>query len=164
MVLKRRYIQTASVEDISGNGAPEVVALVQDNGNGVSSLLVRDSKTSKAVKSIRVFGDGVEPLGLAAVGDPTGDGVSEIAVLGLTDLAGRLRVWVVDVAEGTLGDPTGVFGAGYAAIGINRVEDMNADLIPEIGVTALDKKSNAKIQQVLDGATLDPLKRLVLPN
>lgn len=164
MALKRRYIQTASVADISGNDATEVVTLVQVADNGRTRLEVRDSATSTPVKTIWLFGDTVEPLGLAAVGDQTGDGVAEIAVLGLTESSGYSRVWVVDVAEGAVVLVRTFYTSGYAAMGISRIEDMNADLIPEIGVLAVDQTTNRKILRIRDGMTLDPVKNLILPN
>ena len=163
LVLKRRYIDTASIEDIGGSGAPEAVALFQSRSNKVTRLLVKDGNTRATIKTIKVFGNAIEPLALASVGDQTGDFVSELAVLGVNLNTGKIAVWLVDPVLETVGAPKTYFGSGYAALGITRIEDLDGDTRPEVGVMALDKATNTSVLKVKEALTWGALKTIKFP-
>jgi hypothetical protein len=163
LVLKRRYIDTAAIEDIGGSGAPEAVALFQDRNNKVTSLLIKDGNTRATITAIRVFGKAIEPLGVISVGDQTGDFVSELAVLGVNLNTGNIAVWLVDPSLETVGVPKTYFGANYAALGITRIEDLDGGTRPEIGVMALDKATNTTVLKVKEALTWGALKTIAFP-
>jgi hypothetical protein len=152
LVLTYRYIGTASIEDLGGSVAPEVVALRQNRNTKITSLLIKDGGTKGTIKSVRVFGNTIEPLGLAAIGDQNGDAVSELAVLGAS-ANGAIRVWVVDPDAGTVISSNTFFGSSYSPLGVTRIEDLNGDSRPEVGVTAVNKATNAVILRIKDQAS-----------
>ena len=130
----------------------------QNRNSKVTSLLVMDGSTKATVKSIGVFGNTVEPLGVAAVGDQSGDLVSELAVLGQYRSNGNIGVWVVDADLGSIRSSNIFFGPLLTPLGITRVEDLNGDARPEIGVTVVNKATNATTLRVKDESSWSILK------
>jgi hypothetical protein len=119
-----------------------------------------DGSTKATVKSIGVFGNTVEPLDVAAVGDQSGDLVSELAVLGQYRSNGNIGVWVVDADLVRIrhGSSNIFFGPLLTPLGITRVEDLNGDARPEIGVTVVNKATNATTLRVKDESSWSILK------
>ncbi len=91
-------ISITSINDINGNGSPEIALLVA-NPAGVAQITVWDSATGSFVRNVFTAAVG-SPYGVAVLSDGTDAGDSEeIAVLG--DNAGQRRVQVKDTGNGT---------------------------------------------------------------
>lgn len=163
LVLKRRYIDSASIEDLNASGAPETVALFQNRNNKVSNLIIKDGDTRATLKTIPVFGSAIEPLGVAAVGDQTGDQISELAVLGVRLSDGAIRVWVVDPDAGLVTGSLPFFDSTFSALGVTRVEDLNNDSVPEIGVLGVNRTTNGVILRIKEELTGTTLKTIAFP-
>jgi hypothetical protein len=162
-VLKRRYIDSASIEDLNASAAPETVALFQNRNNKVSNLIIKDGDTRATLKTIPVFGSAIEPLGVAAVGDQTGDQISELAVLGVRLSDGAIRVWVVDPDAGLVTGSLPFFDSTFSALGVTRVEDLNNDSVPEIGVLGVNRTTNGVILRIKEELTGTTLKTIAFP-
>jgi hypothetical protein len=156
-VLKRRYLDAADIEDINTNGSPDAATLFQDRNTQATYVVLKDGGTKRYITSIKVFGKTIEPIGMATIGDQTGDLISEIAVLGIRP-NGSIRVWVVNLVLRTVSVSPSFFGSTWTPIAITRVQDLNSDNVDEIGVLAMKKTTSEVFLQVKEEMTWVTLK------
>jgi hypothetical protein len=151
------------IENINGNSIGETVALFQARNTKATSVLIKDGSTGTNIKTIKVFGATVEPIAMAAIGDQSGDAVSEIGVLGVVRSSGAVRVYIVNPVQATVAAPRTFFNAAYTPIAVTRVADLNANSIAEVGVLAMHKTTSQVVLVVKDGMTGATLKTVNYP-
>ncbi len=147
---------------MNGNGSPESVALFQPLNANPTRLLIRDTDTWTNVKNFLVLNASVEPIALAAIGDSTGDLISELGILGINLNSGAIVVWTVDPV---MEDVSSIqyFNSDYSPLGFSRFEDLNGDGTPDVGVMAVEKATGRTRLKVRDGLTGDVLTTRIFP-
>lgn len=136
----------AGVDDLDGDGAPDVLIGAPGEGGGTlenaGRAYVFGGKTGSLVHTLSAPNPTAnEAFGrtVASVGDVTGDGISELAI-GATGADRTGRVYLFDGRTGTVRrtyrSPAamagGLFGRSLAGIG-----DVNGDSIPDLAVGAI---------------------------
>ncbi len=160
--LTRRYIDTASVEDMNGNGSSEEVALFQPLNVDQTRLLFKDGDNWATIKNFAVLYASVEPIALAAIGDSSGDLISELGILGINLNNGGISVWTVDpVLEDV--SARQYFNSDYSPLGFSEFKDLNGDGTADVGVMAVEKATGLTNLRVRDGVTGDFLVTRRLP-
>ena len=108
----------AVVPDINGNSASELAVLGIDASNNVR-VNIKDAATGAWVGAID-FPSTFTPKGLAVIPDVNGNGVAELAVLGV-DASGNVRANIKDATTGAwvgaVDFPSSFAPQGFAAVG-----------------------------------------------
>jgi hypothetical protein len=120
------------VEDLNGNGIPELAVLGEEDTTGEVRVQLKDASTGAEV-GVVFFGATHTPWGLAIVEDQNGNGVAELAVLEEERTTGQGRVQLKDALTGEwIRDIT--FSATYAPRGLAVIADQNGNGVAELAV------------------------------
>jgi hypothetical protein len=122
----------AVVEDLNGNGFPELAVLGEEATTGVVRVEIRDASTGEEIRLV-FFGATHAPRGLAVVEDQNGNGSPELAVLGEEPTTGQVRVQLKDALTGAWVRNI-FFNANYAPRGLAVVEDQTGNGVAELAV------------------------------
>ena len=135
-------ISIAVLPDVSGGGAAEMVMHGIVNGSNQSRSQIRDSVTGLVVRNI-FYGDFYVPVRVSTIGDITGDGIPELAELGVA-ASGAGRVRIKNAATGD--HVTNAFIGSDPPIAVVGIEDANTDGTRDIAVL-VDKAGLARVSQ-----------------
>jgi hypothetical protein len=137
----------AVLEDLDGNGIPELAVLGEENGTGEVRVQLKDASTGVEV-GVVFFGATHTPWGLAIVEDQNGNGVAELAVLQEARTTGRGRVQLKDALTGEwIRDVT--FSATYAPRGLTVITDQNGNGVAEFAVL-VEQRVTGQVRVLLD--------------
>ena len=142
-------ISIAVIPDVSGGGAAEMVmhGIVTDTNQSRSQI--RDSVTGVLVRNIN-YGNFYVPMRVSTIGDITGDGIPELAELGVA-ASGAGRVRIKNPATGD--HVTNAFIGSDRPFAVVGIEDANSDGNRDIAVL-VDNAGLARVSR-WDGVTGD---------
>jgi len=95
------YYDVAGVDDINGNGYPEI-AYLRTVSSGNVHVLLRDAISRDYIKTMTFLNADYEPLGITALPDVNGNGSNEIAVMALNTQTGDTRTRIRDALTGEI--------------------------------------------------------------
>lgn len=140
------YRAVATLDDIDGNGAPEIAAL-RVNGDSLVDVVVRDGRNKADIATVSFVTTGKSAAGIAGVGDIDGSGAPEIALL-LVKPDGRARVHLKDAADGLWLGSLNFLNSDWRALAISA-QDADGNGGDEISVLGLaDGRDRAAIQSI----------------
>ena len=138
------FVDTDSVADLNGNGAPEL-AVLQVLPTGGAQVVIKDSVTKAPVRTIGFDAADAEPIGVAGLGDATGNGSADVAVLFRKPNGQGL----VQVKDGGTGGWIGqlLFVGPKWEVESVTAQDADGDGVPDIAVLAeSDDGTRAAVQ------------------
>lgn len=158
----------AILDDLNGNGSPEIALLVADV---VTRVDIRDGGTDMLINSINFGND--PAMAMLALGDLNDNGAGEIAVLG-TRPDGKVRVHIKDSLTGVTINNI-FYGSIYAASGMAILPDTNANGAVELAVMGVDADGGVRVKArdvltevatstIFFGADAAPLDVLTTPD
>lgn len=155
-------IELDTVNDLSGNGRPELVVLARSEA-GLNQVVIRDAETKAIVNKINYFGPATTPKAAALLGDIGGSAAPEISVLGeLPD--GRFSVQNRDALTDERITSVSFFGSAWTTIGIEGLGDVNGNTSPDLAVLAQHDTNHAIKAQVRDASTGDLVRTVTFLN
>lgn len=145
-------IALQTIDDISGNGRPEIVVLARSDA-GVNSVLIKDALSRQVVARIRYFGKVVTPEAMTSIGDVGGSAAVELPVLGLNSNTGVEIAQSRDAATGALVSNIETFGGIWTPIDIAGLDDVNGNSAADLAVLAQHITNHTIRVQVRDAST-----------
>ncbi len=118
------------VPDLDGNSVAELAVLGTDV-NGTVRVTIKDSVSDALVNAIN-FPSRFSPISFSTLPDLNGNGVPEIAVLGV-DNSGKIRVIIKD-AETRANINTLSFPSGITPVSMTSISDLDGNGVPELAV------------------------------
>ncbi len=158
------------IDDISGNGMPEIAVLGTRPDNNVR-VQVKDSLTGATVNSI-FYGATFSALDMEILPDTDSNGADELLVLG-TDAAGAVRIQARDALSDAETSTT-FYGTGATAQGVLTIPDISGNAEPEVLMHGAvissgqdraqmkDASSRALVRNVFFGAAYVPKELVVI--
>ncbi len=144
-------IELDTVNDLSGNGRPELVVLARSEA-GLNQVVLRDAETKAIVNKINYFGPSTTPKAMTVLGDIGGGPSTELTVLGeLPD--GRYSAQNRDALTDERATSTSFFNASWSTVGIEALADVNGNSSPDLAMLAQNDTSHAIKAQVKDAST-----------
>lgn len=137
-------VKTNTVNDLNGNGAPEIAVLGVNHGDQSVQVELRDSLTGLRLRSVPFAAIG-SPLDLGIIRNPSGAGSAALAVLRQTDTGPA-----VQLADAKTGKPLRdiPFSTGYNGIDLITIGDLNGNNTKELAV--LLDNSNPKSSDLVE--------------
>jgi hypothetical protein len=149
-------LELDSIEDVSGNGRPELVVLARSEA-GLNQVVLKDAETKQNVNKINYFGPATTPKALAVLGDLGGGAAPELSVLGeLPD--GRYSAQNRDALTDERITSVSFFGAAWSTVDIVNLNDVNGNTTPDLAVLAQNDTTHAIKVQVRDASTGDLIR------
>jgi hypothetical protein len=128
----------AVLPDRNGNGSAELAVLGINAGNGAIAAAIKDAATGAGLGQI-FFAKTFRPVDFAAVADTNGNGVAELAVLGVNS-DGQPRVELRDSGNAALVKV--LWSPKWTTpLGLVEVPDANGNGTPEVAVLGQGTKS-----------------------
>lgn len=90
----------STLEDMNGNGKPEVAVLTKQYNLDKPYVLVKDLQSNDMIKRFAAFSVGYEPVSISTIPDRNGNGSAELSILAVK--AGRGKVEIRDSKSGRL--------------------------------------------------------------
>lgn len=145
--------------DANANATPEVAVLYSSLGKAPLKVLVADTKTGKAITTL-TYNELVYASKVRALWDISGNGVPEVAVLGVSHDR-KNQVVLKDVK----GSATKVvtFDPGYLIEDLEVVPDITGNGKPELAVLLADSSSGRLFVQLRDAYTGEWIRDLSAP-
>jgi CSLREA domain-containing protein len=84
-----------SMDDVDGNGGPEIVAAAVDAGN-VTNVLIRDLVAETVTSRFGFLGPAYDSRDMEVLEDVTGNSIQELVMVGRRDDTGQIRVQIRD--------------------------------------------------------------------
>ena len=154
------YRAVATLDDIDGNGAPELAALRVDSASS-AAVIVTDSRSKAPIATVTFDTTGKTVAGLAGVGDIDGSGADELAVL-LVKPDGRGRVHLKDAQSGRWLGRLNFLGPDWQALAVAS-QDVDGDGSDEVSVLGLHDSGDPAAIQLIDAGTGDPVNWIGIP-
>ncbi len=157
----RIYADITSLRDINGNGVEEVVALRTDL-TGRPEVVIKDSGTNEIVNYVPFHGPAWTPIAVATI-DASDDSVEDVAVLAVEKNNGTINAQIRNAltAEKIIDIP--FFTPAWKAKDLTAL-DSNGDGINELGVLALEEKTDIVTFVTKDVRTKQELTNISLSN
>lgn len=155
-----QVIDFTVVDDVNGDGEPEIAAAVGSYINGRYLIEVRNLGGTP-FSSVTWLRPGHRAVDITSVPDANGNGVPEVAVLELEIGTGVTRVEVLDAQ----GAPNKRFlnyfgGTAVRPIALLGIPDTDGDTVPEIALL-VDNKLTANTAVFIDNAGVTPNRRAI---
>jgi hypothetical protein len=157
----QRYFGLATLDDINGNGRPELAAL-RTLLDGTPEIVIKDSDTKQLISELPLpqATDGVA-TGLTGLLDINGNSTPEVAVLMVLP-SGQGLVKIKDRETGTWIGQIRFFGSEWQAKAITS-QDLDLDGVSEISVLAVRKDGTRSAIQIKDSLSGEPVNWIELP-
>ena len=164
-----RYLDVATVDDLSGDGRPEEAALYLRRRAGTDGKV--EETTLAAVRntlqdyasSVWFFGDGWTPRAMVQVPDLDGNGVPELAVLAVNSFNGVNKVKIRDIQTRAIVSEVAFFAGSWSSRGLTVVPDQNGNGIVELSVLAVNDSTGAVKSRIKDAVTGEDIGQVVYP-
>lgn len=134
-----------SLPDLTGNGTPELAALVQSIPTGATTVRVRDALTGAAHWQVTLPGTG-EAIDLETLGDVNGNGKRDIVVLRTAPASVAVRDGLSGAAVKTIALTSGFFPKA-----LTTLADVNGNGKPDVAV--LGTKAGKSVVELRDSQT-----------
>jgi uncharacterized repeat protein (TIGR01451 family) len=145
-----------TIDDIDGNGHPELAALALKL-SGHMWVQVRDSVAGNLINAI-YYGTSHAPVDMAVVPDTDGNGVAEIAVLGV-DSTGLSRLLARDALSGAV--TSKIFISNKTTlVDISIMADISGNGMPEIVFHGRDTSLNQVKAHIRDFSTGENIRNI----
>lgn len=151
---KLRPIALAVADDLTGNGAQELVMLGRESGSDRVRVAIGDLQTGTVERSFTFLSKRHTPRSVLVLPDQNGNQVLDIAVLASSDRTGP-HVEIRDGGDGTALGLLSFLGRAFHPSGLARIDDVNGGGVPELVV--LGTSPTRVRSQSLDAATATPL-------
>ena len=135
--------------DISGNGVPEIIVHARVTATNQVRAQIRDANTGAMFTQV-FFGSAYTPLQLALIGDVSGDGIPDLAQLGIRSDTGAVRVQVKASSGGPV-ISNAFLGNTELPVEVTGIGDANGDASPDFAV--LVERTNGSGKVILRDAT-----------
>ena len=142
-----------SLPDVTGNGTPELAAMVQSIPTGATTVRVRDALTGAAHWQVALPGTG-EAIDLETLGDVNGNGKRDIVVLRTAPASVAVRDGLTGAAVKTIALTSGFFPKALATLA-----DVNGNGKPDVAV--LGTKAGKSVVELRDSQTGALIKSII---
>ncbi len=159
----REYRDLAALEDSNGDGHPELASLFTLT-DGTAKVVIKDGVTQDRLNTFVFPGPGLgaaTAIGVAGLGDLSGDGSPDIAVL-FRKANGQGVVQVRDAGTGRWIHQMQFFGKDWYVVAVTRL-DSNGDGVPELAVLGVRDDGTAAAVQVRDASSAQALNWIDFP-
>jgi hypothetical protein len=151
-VLNQRWwpVDIQAVDDQNGNDSPEIIVLAQrDDGKIIARMT--DTATSELISKVFPFNDKWRPLNFVVLPDVAPNGSPEIAVLGVQETSGVIKVQTIELDSGTVLKSQKYLSPKWHPYKMAIVPSSDDNQIPDIAVLGA-RIGNGKIRaQIRDG-------------
>ena len=147
------FIDLAVLNDQNGNGASELAVLSQST-QGAVNVEIQDALTNQLLNNVG-FNSNYTPVELAVLSNLNGNGLQELAVLGIDgNAAGKDKVEIRDSITGALLNNV-FYGGGLQAKRLVVLEDQNNNMAQELVVLRQSTAVQARINDALNDALIN---------
>jgi len=167
-----------AIPDLNGNGANEYAIVRNGTVGSVVPVTVEihDGGTGTLIKRNSYHGNGIQPGLAVTVPDLNGNGLDEVAAMGIN--GGNIKLRVADAATNTEISKFSFYTSGHDPVGMTTLADVSGNGLSEVALLATRNSDNAIVVQVRDAKTgvqpfgditflnsgFTPLKLLTLPD
>jgi hypothetical protein len=149
----REYRDITVVEDLTGDGLPELATLFT-RPDGTGAVVIKDGVTKDWVDAYLLPGPDLgtaTAIGVTGLGDLSGDGAPELAVP-FRKANGQTVVPLRDAGTGRWLHQMQFFGSDWYVVALTSL-DSNGDGMPDLAVLAVTDDGTAAAVQVRDAST-----------